>query len=173
MPESTEEKIRQRPFSEGGTGQTGQAGEINEMSGRESTGAGLIHIDHLLEIAHDEWKEAVAQRELELSAVFKSYDADGDGNLDLTEFTRIVSDIDTCSADSLNSLYVSETPRSQKQVQEMYNMAVDLDDDDDDEISPEAFIDVCYVHNLGIGVHPLRREEMIKAAARRKGQSSA
>ena len=89
----------------------------------------------------------------------------------------------------------------------MYAMAVEADDDDDDEISPEAFIDVspatirrrhltrshrgrlttsprsaddadrccgqvCYVHNLGIGVHPLRREEMVRAALISKGRAS-
>ena len=36
--------------------------------------------------------------------------------------------------------------------------------------SPEGFIDVCYIHNVGIGVHPLRREQMVKAAITRKGR---
>ena len=35
----------------------------------------------------------------------------------------------------------------------------------------EAFIDVCYINNLGIGVHPQRRTEMVKAKASAKGHS--
>ena len=35
----------------------------------------------------------------------------------------------------------------------------------------EAFIDVCYMNNLGIGVHPQKRLEMVKAKASAKGHS--
>ena len=48
---------------------------------------------------------------------------------------------------------------------------MEVDDDDNDMISPEAFIEVCYIYNLGIGVHPQRRIEMVKAKASSKGVS--
>ena len=35
-----------------------------------------------------------------------------------------------------------------------------------------SLFQVCYVHNLGIGVHPLRREEMVRAALISKGRAS-
>lgn len=33
----------------------------------------------------------------------------------------------------------------------------------------EAFIDVCYMNNLGIGVHPQKRIELVRAKASAKG----
>eukprot|EP01048_Picozoa_sp_COSAG05_P040239 COSAG05_NODE_20497_length_279_cov_0.566667_2_plen_60_part_01 len=50
----------------------------------------MVHIDDLMMIILDEWRDAAAAREAELLAVFKAYDVDGDGNLDLAEFTKIV-----------------------------------------------------------------------------------
>ena len=48
------------------------------------------------------------QREEELKQVFRSYDSDHDGNLDLAEFTRIVTDVDTSAAAGLSSIFVAE-----------------------------------------------------------------
>ena len=36
-------------------------------------------------------------------------------------------------------------------------------------VAQEAFIDVCYMNNLGIGVHPQRRIELVKSKALAKG----
>ena len=52
---------------------------------------------------------------------------------------------------------------------ELYNAAVEADNDDDDCISPDAFIDQCYVAAVGIGIHPRRRQEMVMAANVRSG----
>ena len=85
------------------------------------------------------WAQAaVAVREAELSAVFLSYDEvsrtiplpagvwvafspksakqrscgqDHDGGLGLPEFSKIVSDVDTCRAPQLATLFVAEQPR--------------------------------------------------------------
>ena len=46
-----------------------------EKSGKfDDEGVPLVHIDHLLEVVHSEYVEAVHSREQELIAVFKAYD---------------------------------------------------------------------------------------------------
>lgn len=68
-----------------------QAGEIEGAGGRAADG--LVHIDDLMAIILEEWRTAASFREGELLGVFKAYDADGDGNLDLAEFSQIVHDV--------------------------------------------------------------------------------
>ena len=64
---------------------------------------------------------------------------DGDGNLDVAEFSQIVHDIDSGQASAstgLSSLYTAPSERDRREVSEMYKYAVDADEDDDDMISP-------------------------------------
>ena len=62
-----------------------------------------------------------------------------------------------------------EQGRTQKEVIELYTSAVEADEDDDDCISPQAFIDECYAGAVGIGIHPKRRHELIHARNLRNG----
>ena len=54
----------------------------------------MMHMDKLLLVVYNGFLAAAAERERELITVFRSYDKDGDGQLSLEEFQRIVEDID-------------------------------------------------------------------------------
>ena len=43
--------------------------------------------------------------------------------------------------------------------------------DDEGTIHPDEFLEVCHNHNIGLGVHPVRRGEMIKALRIAKGET--
>lgn len=64
---------------------------------------------------------------------------DGDGNLDLAEFTKIVHEVDSGNASAyagLPSTYEAPIQRADREVSGMYTYAVEADEDDDDMISP-------------------------------------
>ena len=54
----------------------------------------MMHMDKLLLVVYNGFLAAAAEREREVITVFRSYDKDGDGQLSLEEFQRIVEDID-------------------------------------------------------------------------------
>jgi hypothetical protein len=80
----------------------------------------MVHIDDLMEITLAEWGAASARREEELKEVFRAYDTDGDGNLNLVEFTKIVNDVDAGQAPGLAVQSHFDEPRSSKAVLDMY-----------------------------------------------------
>eukprot|EP01052_Picozoa_sp_SAG31_P028526 SAG31_NODE_2761_length_5132_cov_12.543016_2_plen_144_part_00 len=119
---------------------------------------GMIHLDVILQLVYEEWRDAAEARARELLAVFKCYDKNGDRALDLSELTQIVHDIDagnTAEANGgvslLQTTIVTPGPRSDSDIHRMYVHAVDDDDDDDDVISKVAFVHMCFIETLGIG----------------------
>ena len=67
-----------------------------------------LMIWHHLQV-HLAYVQAAAHREAELLVVFSSYDEDGDGNLGLPEFKKIVHEMDSGKAQTvgLHSTYVT------------------------------------------------------------------
>ena len=63
----------------------------------------MMHMDKLLLVVYNGFLAAAAERERELITVFRSYDKDGDGQLSLEEFQRIVEDIDAGVSPALQS----------------------------------------------------------------------
>ena len=89
---------------------------------------------------------------------------DGDGNLDLTEFSTIVHDVDSGKATAtagLSSTYMAPSERIDKEVSGMYMYAVEADEDDDDMISP-----VCLHCALGhTATAPAARSSIVRRCA--------
>lgn len=55
--------------------------------------------------------------------------------------TNLDGQVDNGSSANIETQYVQESERSKKVLTDMYLAAVEADDDDDDFISPEAFLD--------------------------------
>ena len=54
--------------------------------------------------------------------------------------------------------------RTEAELVRMYHEAGELEDDDDDLISPDSFLEICHIFKIGIGIHPVKRAAMIEAA---------
>ena len=99
------------------------------------------------QIAYEEWKIAVAKKEVQLIEVFRAYDVDSDGNLDIKEFNKVINDIDLGAAKGIELVTTFDHGRGDRELMRMYEQAVHDDDDDHHE---SDFIDPQVAHLITI-----------------------
>jgi len=100
-----------------------------------------INVDGVLQVCFDIWEEAEKKHEKVLLQLFETFDADGDGQLEMGEFTKLVSSVDSAIAGPNKD---NATNREPEDVATIFNAAVRESQTDMMGVVPNAFITIAY-----------------------------
>ena len=123
----------------------------------------LIQLDNLWNVVYAHWCSCAAEQDKRLLQIFAAFDEDHDGSLSLIEFKKVVNAVDFGTTGELPPDAVPI--RDDREVVKMYNEAVEASKAEaqvDDQILPFGFMSVAYRNNLGVGIRPEIRDDLVE-----------
>jgi hypothetical protein len=124
-----------------------------------------VPLDKVWQVVYTHWLSCVEEQDKRLLHVFNTFDEDHDGSLSLNEFKKMVNAVDFGTTGELPPDMVPI--RKPKEVVRMYTQAVEESKGEaelDDQIKPGGFLTVAYQYNLGVGIRPEIRDDLVDDA---------
>lgn len=142
----------------------GREGQVAVEGGATETLTQVL-LDTVWNIVYDNWCRCVKEQNGRLLNIFNTFDEDHDGSLSLIEFRKLVNAVDFGTTGELPPDTVPI--REDRQIVRMYMQAVEeskVDAEVDDQITTFGFLTVAYQYNLGVGIRPELRDELLDNA---------